>query len=323
MMIGIIRALAVLLLAACPVAHAQPATQVVPTIGILTPHQGDPAQPVFFESLRKLGYQDGKNVRISIRSAESNYERLPALAKELVEAKVDVIVAINTPGAAAAIRATKSIPIVMAIVGDPVGTGFVSNLACPGGNVTGISNMSGEIAAKRLSILKELVPGTKRIALLNNPVDPVNAPQLKDTAQAAPRLGIEIKAFPVKTAVDLAETFKQMLVWRADSALWLSGQASLFQAGTIELAAKHRLPVMVASHVNVQAGGLVSYFADQSELYRRTAIYVDKILKGAKPGDLPVEQPSKLELAINLKTAKALGLVVPQSIMVRADHVVR
>lgn len=315
--------LAVLLLAAPLAAGAQPAAQVAYTVGVLTPHRDDPAYPVFFETLRQLGYHEGRNLRLLVRSAESNYGDLPALAAEVVAARPHVIVAINTPGASAAIQATKRVPIVMSIVGDPIGSGFVSNLARPGGNVTGISNMTGELASKRLSVLKDLVPGAKRIAVLFNPVDPVNVPQMRDTERAAPVLGIEVRFFPVKAPRDLPETFKDTLSWRADAALWLSGQAAPFQPGTIELAARHRLPVMVSSRRIVEAGGLISYFPDHAELYRRTAMYVDRILKGTNPGDLPVEQPTKFELALNLKTAKALGLAIPPSVLLRADHIIQ
>lgn len=239
-----------------------------------------------------------------------------------MRARVDVIVAINTPGARAAIQATKQIPIVISIVGDPVATGFVTNLARPGGNVTGISNMTGELASKRISLLKELMPVTKRIGVLFNPVDPITVPQIRDAERGAPQLGIEARMFPVKAPSDLPATFEQMLAWRADAAVWLSGQSIAFQPATIELTTRHRLPVMVLQRGDVEAGGLISYFPDNGELFRRTAMYVDRILKGTKPGDLPVEQPTKFELAINVKTARALGLAVPPSLLLRADRVV-
>ena len=303
-------------------ARAQPTGSRVHTVGILTLHWDDPAYPAFVETLQQLGYHEGRNLRLLLRSADWKHDRLPALATELVAAHPDVIVAVNTPGARAAIQATKNIPIVMSIVGDPVGSGFVSNMAHPGGNVTGISNFSGELASKRLSILRELVPRTKRVAVLLNPVDPVNVPQMRDTKRAAPVLGVDVRFFPVKSTTELPEVFKQMIAWRADAALWLSGQTIPFQPGTIELAAKHQLPVMVHQRMNVESGGLISYFPDHVELVRRTAVYVDKILKGAKPGDLPVEQPTKFELALNLKTAKALGLTIPPSLLARADQVI-
>ena len=210
----------------------------------------------------------------------------------------------------------------MTHVGDPVGTGFVSNLARPGGNVTGISNMVGELSAKRLALLREAVPAAKRIGVMFNPDDPITVQQIRDAERAAPALKVEIRFFPVRAAANVPEAFKHMLAWRADAALWILGQLQAFQSRTIELAAEHRLPVMVATRQDVEAGGLVSYYPDSFELYRRTATYVDRILKGAEPGDLPVEQPTKFELAINLKTAKALRLTVPSSLLARADRVV-
>ena len=296
--------------------------QAVRTVGVLMPHRDDPSYAAFPETLRKLGYVEGRNLRLLQRSADYKYERLPALAKELLDARAEVIVAVNTPGTRAAIQATKSVPIVFSIVGDPVGSGFVSNLARPGGNVTGISNMTGTIASKRMSLLKELVPGVKRVGVLYNPVDPVTKPQIVDAERDAPTLGIEVRFFPVKEVAHLPDTFAQMLAWKANAAFWLSGQANAFQPGTRELSLKHRFPVMVTLRNDVEAGGLISYYPDHVELWRRTAMYVDRILKGDKPGDLPVELPARFELAINLRTARAIGLAVPQSIRLRADQVV-
>jgi len=302
---------------------ALPAAAQVHTVAVLTPHREDPHFAAFPATLRELGYQEGKNLRLLVRSADRKYDRLPGLAAELLKAEPAVILAINTPGVRAAMNATRNVPIVMAIVGDPVGTGFVSNLARPGGNVTGISNMSGALASKRMSLMKELVPGTKRIAVLYNPVDPVTAPQIRDSERAAPLLGVEVRFFPVKAVPELAGTFKQMLAWRADSAVWLAGQGNIFQPDTIKLGTQHRLPVMVSQRVDTEAGGLISYFPDHSDLYRRAAVYVDRILKGAKPGDLPVELPTKFELVLNLKTASAIGITLPQSLLLQADHIVR
>jgi len=315
---------AVLLLAAPLAIQAQQAVQGVKTVGVLMPQnvRHQPAYPVFLETLRLLGYHQDRNLRLLVRSADGKLDRLPTLAAELVAARVDVIVALNTPGARAAIQATKQIPIVMSNVGDPVGTGFVSNLARPGGNVTGISNMVADLASKRLAVLKELVPAAARIGVMFNPDDPITQPQLRDAERAAPVLNVAIRFFPVRTIGNVPDTFTQMVEWRADAALWLAGQQMAFQRGTVELAAKHRLPVMVAPRQYVEAGGLISYFPDTSEVYRRTAAYVHRILKGAKPGDLPIEQPTKFELAINLKTAKALGLTIPPSLLVQADRVV-
>jgi putative ABC transport system substrate-binding protein len=313
------RRLAFILFLALP---AIAAAQNLRTVGVLTPHRDDPNWPAFFETLKQLGYSEGRNLHLIFNSADKKYDRLPVLAAQLVKQHAEVIVAVNTPGARAAIRATKTIPIVMTIVGDPVGTGFVSNLAHPGGNVTGISNMSGQFAAKRLQLMKELLPGAKRIALLFNPVDPVTAPQIRDTGAAAHPLGVEVRDFGVKSSDALPAAFADMASWHADAAVWLSGQGTAMQAPTSELALRHRFPVMVTQRADVEAGGLISYFPDHAELFRRTAQYVDLILKGAKPGELPVEQPTKFELTVNLKTAKAIGLAVPPSILVQADHVI-
>ncbi len=315
--------LAALLLAVPLASEAQRKEQAVHTVGVLMPQRVEhtPSYPVFLESLRKLGYQEGRNLRILLKSADGKPERLPALAAEIVQAGPGVIVALNTPGASAAILATKRIPIVFAAAGDPVGSGFVSNLARPGGNVTGISNMAAELAPKRLALLKEAVPAANRIAVMFNPTDPITEPQVRDAERLAPKLKVEIRFFPVTATSGLPDTFKQMLAWRADAALWLSGQQHPFQQGSIELAARHRLPLMVDFNYHVETGGLIAYNPDIDELYRRAARYVDLILKGAKPGDLPVEQPTKFELAINLKTAKALGLAVPQSVILQASQV--
>ena len=281
-----------------------------------------PSYPVFLERLRALGYEDGKNIRLMVRSAESQYERLPALARELVAAKVEVIVAINTPASRAAVDATKSIPVIVTDVGDPIGSGFVTSLARPGGNVTGLSNMVGELGGKRLSILHELVPAAKRIAVLYNPAEPVNDPQLRDIAQAAPKLGVEVRNYAVKTPANLPETFAALRDWRAGAAIWLSGQALMYQPGTIELAAKQKLPVMMALRKSVEDGGLIAYGPDRGQQYARAADYVDKILKGTPPGQIPVEQPTKFEFVVNLKAAKAIGLKVPQTILLQATTVI-
>jgi putative ABC transport system substrate-binding protein len=319
------RLLVLLALLVAPLAaEAQQTGPAIHTVGVLAPHDHyrDREYSAFIETLRSLGYDQGRNLRLLVRSAAGQSDRLPALAKELVDAHVDVIVAINTPGSGAAIQATKQIPIVMAIVGDPVAMGFVSNLARPGGNATGISNISRELAAKRLALVKEAVPAAKRIAAIFNPNDPLNALQMEDLERAAPVLKVEMRFFPVKTPAELSETFKRIVAWRAQAALWLSGQSQALQPAAVELAATYRLPLMGTQRADVEAGGLMSYSPDVIELFRRTAIYVDKILKGAKPADLPVEQPTKFELVINRKTAKALGLTIPPALLLRADQVI-
>jgi putative tryptophan/tyrosine transport system substrate-binding protein len=300
---------------------AQAQTPAPRIIGVLTPID-QPGVKILIEGLRALGYEDGKNIRLLIRSAQGDYARLPALARELVDAKADVLIAFNTPGSRAAINATKTIPIIMTSIGDPVGSGLVASLARPGGNVTGLSNMVGELGPKRLALLHELVPGAKRIAVLYNPADPVNDPQIRDMTQAAPKLGVEVRFYPVKTPANLDETFTTLLAWRARAVIWLGGQALPYQAGSIKLAAQHKLPMMSASRVDVEAGGLMSYSAESVAMFRRTAAYADKILKGTPVGQLPVEQPTIFDLVLNMKTAKALGLKVPETILIQATTVI-
>ena len=300
---------------------AQTAPPAVRRIGILTPAD-NPAYPVLVDALRRLGYEDGKNAQLLLRSAKSDNARLPVLARELIDAQVEVIVAINTTSTQAAINATKTIPVIMTLVGDPIGSGFVTSLARPGGNVTGVSNLVGELASKRLSVLHELVPGARRIAVLYNPVNPVNEPQIRNIKDVAPKLGLEVRFYPVKTLPELPDTFNTLLAWRAQAAIWLNGQQQIYQPGTIALAAKYKLPVMMGNLLDVANGGLIAYAADPAELFKRTATYVDKILKGVKAGELPVEQPTRFELAINLKTAKEIGLKVPQAILIQATKVV-
>jgi putative ABC transport system substrate-binding protein len=316
---------AVAMLAASLQASAQQTNPHVRSVGLLVPNRLDVQNqyPVFVETLRKLGYREGDNLRFVTKEADGKLDRLPSLARELVDARVSVIVAFNTPGGRAAIDATRQIPIVVTQVGDPVGSGFVSNLARPGGNVTGASNLSGVLAPKRMAILKEAVPSAKRFAVLFNPADPITVPQVRDVQSSAPGLGVEVRLFPVRDPQELPATFTQIRAWQAHAAIWLQGQGQLFQAMTIKLAAQHKLPVMVNGIGDVAAGGFISYVADFTEVFRLTAAQVDRILKGTNPGDLPVEQPTKFELAINLRTARMLGLTIPSTVLLRADHVVK
>ena len=301
-------------------ATGQPARSV----GLLVPNllnaQND--YPVFVEALRQLGYRDGQNLRLVPKEAGGRLERLASLARELVDARVDLIVAFNTPGVRAAIDATREIPIVMTSVGDPVGSGFVTNLARPGGNVTGVSNMVGALASKRMQILRETIPSAKRIAVLFNPEDPVTKPQIRDLEALVAAKAVDFRLFPVRKPDELPQTFNQIVAWKAHAAMWLLGQHQLFQAMTVRLAAQHSIPVMVGNTGDVRAGGFMSYTNSFGEIYRSTAAQVDLILKGKKPGDLPVEQATKFELAFNLKTARALGVTIPSALLLRADHVV-
>ena len=289
----------------------------IPVIGVLLPNRLDKAFPEFPKELRELGYEDGQNVRLIIRSAETKLDRLPALAAELVATKPEVIVSINTPPTRAAIEATKEIPIVFAIVGDPIGTGFVTNLSHPGGNVTGFTNQSPEPAGKRLQMLKEAAPAISKVAVLYNPGDPVTAPQLRQIKPAASRVRLDVQFFPVANRDGLAAALSALSGW-ADAIQWLPGQQYAFVPATIDFAINHHLPTLMPRRQDVQAGALMSYNADPVEQYRGAATYVDKILKGAKPGDLPVQQPTKFELVINLRTAKALGLTDSPDLFRRA-----
>ena len=291
-------------------------------VGVLTPTAAQWQPTVFLEALRELGYREAQNLTLIVRDAGGRLDALPKLASELAQQKVDVLVAITTPGVQAAIAATRTIPIVMSEVGDPVATGLVTNLGRPGANVTGVTNLNRDISAKRLQLLREIVPGLVRVAVLHHPTDPIAAPQIADVKVTASQLGVEPRFFPVRNADELATAFTTMSQWRAQAVLRLAGQALPLSRPTIELAAKYSLPAMLLTKEDVTLGGLMSYDADRGELFRRTAHFVDRILKGAKPGELAVEQPSKVELSINVKTASAIGLKIPSSVLLRADHIV-
>jgi putative ABC transport system substrate-binding protein len=294
-----------------------------PKVGVLTPAERQWEGAAFREALRSLGYVEGSNILIDVRSADGKLERMPELAAALINSNVDLIVAVNTPGARAAMEATKAVPIVMTAIGDPVGLGLVTNLARPGGNVTGLSNMSGDLAGKRLELLKEAVPAAKRIAVMMHPDDPIVPIQVKDITATAARMGVELEIIPLRHANELERAFQRALQWRAQGLLRLAGQATVIGPPTAELALKHRMPSMLLLRQDVEAGALMSYFTDHQALFRRAAAYVDKILKGSKPGELPIEQPSRFEFYVNLKTAKQIGLTIPPNVLARADRVIR
>ena len=278
----------------------------------------------FQQGLRERGYIEGRNLIIEYRSADGRSERFPGLVAELVGLKVDLIVTRGTPASLAAKRATRTIPVVMANAGEPVESGIVDSLAHPGGNVTGLSSLTVHIEAKRLGLLRELVPGIERIAALYNMSSPANPPQWKEVETAARSLGVQPQLLDVRKPEDFAPAFDSATRQRADGLI--VGQEGLLQANRkliAELAAKHRLPAIYRSMEFIEVGGLMAYGPSYPDLYRRAAIYVDQILKGANPGDLPIEQPTKFELIINLKTAKALGLTVPPPLLLRADEVIK
>ena len=310
-----------------PAAAQQP--KKVPQIGILTPVPVSARVNVFEafrKGLRELGYIEGKNIAIEIRSAEGKQERFPALAAGLVRLKVDIIVvAGGNTLIRAAMNATKTTPIVMAGAGpDPVEAGFVESLARPGAKVTGVSTLSGELGGKRLELFKEAVTKIARVAILYDPAIPATIVQLKDVQTAARALGLTIQAWEIRGTDDFDRVFAAMGKERPDGLYVLrSLQMNVNEKRIVGFALKSRLPSVYSHREAVEAGGLMYYGADFAESYRRVAYYVDRILKGAKPAELPVEQPTKFELVINLKTAKQIGLTIPQSVLFRADKVIR
>jgi len=298
----------------------------VPRIGylILSPLALSPTaeREAFLQGLRDLGYVEGKNVVIEYRSAAWNRELLPDLADELVRLNVSVIVAV--PGAIEAARdATKTIPIVVPAMGDPAATGLVASLARPGGNITGTTASYPELAGKRVQLLKEAVPKISRVAVIWNPKNEDEPAQWRETQAAARALGVTAQPLEVTDPKHIADAFAAMNRLRPDALIiFASPLTSAYRPLILELAAKKRLPTMFSLRGEVEAGGLMSYAPDARDLFRRAATYVDRILKGAKPGDLPIEQPTKFELIVNLKTAKALGITIPPSVLIRADRVI-
>ena len=296
-------------------------TAKVPTIGVLVVES--PASQRFWrlfrEDMRELDYVEGKNVRYEFRSDGGQGSRLPALAADLVGLKVDLIVAWFTPAALAARQATRQIPIVMALVGNPVENGLVESLARPGGNVTGMAALGAELAGKCVDLVRELVPSAHRIAALVNAPDPFSKPFLRQIQLNGEASGTAIEPIMIQSTAELDPAFTAMEKERPDAAIV---QPSLPIKRVAELAIKSRIPAMSFIRDFANEGGLMSYGSEEADAYRKAAVYVDKILKGAKPADLPVQQPTKFELVVNLKTAKALGLTIPPSILARADEVI-
>ena len=314
------------LLAAPLVAGAQQAGRVH-RIGYLTgglstdrPHLIE----AFRQGLRELGWVEGQNIVIEYRYAEGRFDRLPDLAAELVRLKVDIIVAVATPASAAAKNATGTIPIVGISLGDPVGTGLIASLARPGGNITGVSYSVGvETIGKGLELLNEIVPNVRWVAILSNPGNPLHAPAVRDLKVAARSLGEQLQLLDARGPTEFDGAFAAMAKERVGGLFVVADTMfNLHRARLVELAAKSRLPAAYGTRDAVESGGLMSYGPSLPDLFERGATYVDKILKGAKPADLPVEQPTKFELVITLKTAKALGLTIPPSLLARADEIV-
>jgi len=320
-------AVAVMLLAMAVIAQAQQPVRVA-RIAYMT------AAPLsaltnridaFRQGLRELGYVEGKNITIEWRSADGRVDRIPALSAELVQLKVEVIITGGGAVTRPLKKVTSTIPIVMAQDTDPVGNGFVVSLARPGGNITGLSTLAPELGGKRLELLKEVVPKLSRVAVFTTPTDPGNPQLRKEIGLAARALGLTVQYLDVHAAQDLETVFRAAINARSDAALMSASGPIVVpnQKAIAELAAKNQLPVIYTLPDYTEAGGLMSYGVDLSDLYRRAATYVDKILKGAKPGDLPVEQPRKFEFIINLNAAKQIDLAIPPNVLARADKVIR
>jgi len=327
--VGVIVMLALGILAAPLAASAQQPGKI-PRIGWLDSGRSDTPRTQYFneiirQGLREFGWVDGQNLIIEWRYAEERAERLPALAAELIRLGVDVLVTgSGDPAILALKQATATIPIVMAISADPVGSGLVASLARPGGNITGLSALSPETAGKRLELLREVVPQASRVAVIWNASYPGKVLEWRETQVAAHALGVTLQSVEVRGPDDFDRAFAEIVRERPDALIvFAEPLVNSHQTQIVEFADKRRLPMIIARKEFVEAGGLMSYGASLPDLFRRAAYYVDRILKGAKPADLPVEQPTKFELVINLKTAKVLGLTIPQSVLLRADHVIR
>jgi putative tryptophan/tyrosine transport system substrate-binding protein len=319
---------AMVLLALGVIAEAQQPKRV-PRIGYLndSPLGSFPKirAEAFRQGLRELGYEEGKNIIIEWRYGDGKQDRVSDPAAELVRLKVEVIVTGGPISTRRAKEATVTIPIVMAQDADPVGSGFVASLARPGGNITGLSTLAPELNGKRLDLLREIVPKLSRVAVLGTSTQPGNEQSLKEVELAAKAFGVKLQYLNVLSSKDVDTAFRAATKGRADAVLMLLAGPVFNPSRTpiIELAVKNRLPVIYRNRVDVEAGGLVSYGVDLTNLYRRAATYVNKILKGAKPADLPVEQPIKFEFIINLKAAKQIGLTIPPNVLVRADKVIK
>jgi putative ABC transport system substrate-binding protein len=315
-----------ILLTTAPFSEAQQPTKV-PRIGYLSGSSLSALASrieAFKQGLRELGYVEGKNIVIEWRSAEGKLDRLPELAAELVRLKVDVIVSPGPQVTRPLKEATSTIPIVMAQDTDPVGSGFVASLARPGGNITGLATLAPEMAGKQLEIMKEIVPKLSRMAIIGNSSNPGDAIALRETVLAASAADTYLRYLDVLDPKDIETAFRAATRGRADALLVLGNPVlNAHRKQVVELAAKHRLPASYARPEYIEAGGLMYYGTNYNDLFRRAATYVDKILKGAQPGDIPVEQPIRFEFIVNLKAAKQIGLTIPPNVLVRADRVIR
>jgi ABC-type uncharacterized transport system substrate-binding protein len=306
-----------------PRASAQGRPVRIGVLGATPPAAMSSALSAFRDALRERGYIEGQNLSIDYRWPEESFEQNPGVATELVGSNVDVIVAWASPAVAAARRATSTIPIVMVSVGDPVAVGFVASLAQPGGNITGVSNISRDLSGKLIELFVEIVPGLKRIGIIGNPHNPIMALQLRETTDAIQLLGLQFVAVDASTSAEYENAFAHLSAAGVTGVVVLPDPSVVEKRWRIaELAQKVRLPTAFQRRENIEAGGLFSYGSHLNDQFRQAAFYVDRILKGAKPAELPVEQPTKFELVINLKTAGALGLEIPPTLLARADKVI-
>jgi putative ABC transport system substrate-binding protein len=304
-------------------AHAQ---QKIPRIGFMgnsTAALETNLVDAFREGLRELGYEEGRNIAIEYRWADGNYDRFPALAEELIAAKVDAIVTAGTPAALAVKRATTTVPLVMVAVGDPIGTGLVSSLARPGGNLTGLSSIAPDLEGKRLQLLREVLPALSHVAMFVNSLNPFHVSSMKQARAAAQAMGIKLQLHDIPKSEDLDDAFAAIRKERPDALLILADRVFLHnRQRMMDFTNEQRLPNVNAYKELVEVGGLMSYGPSYEDMHKRAAIYVDKILKGTKPADLPIEQPSKFTFIVNLKAAKALGVTVPSQLLGLADQLI-
>jgi len=318
--------IAFVLVVAGAVAQAQQAKKVsrIGYLSPLSPSSDSSRTEAFRQGLRELGYVEGQNIAVEYRYAEGELNRFPGLADELVQLQVDLIVASSTPGVLAVKKATKTIPIVMTNVADPVGQGMIASLARPGGNITGLTGVARDLSGKRLELLKETVPKLSRVGVLWDPGSQGTTTLFKETEAAARAMKVQLQSLEVRSPEHFERAFKAATAGQAHGLVVLQSPfTATHRARIVELATKNRLPTMFGEGVHVESGGLMSYAPSYNDLFRRAATFVDKILKGTKPADLPVEQPTKFELVISLKTAKQIGLTIPPNLLARADKVIK
>jgi putative tryptophan/tyrosine transport system substrate-binding protein len=291
-------------------------------IGVLTPAAAQFHSEPLRRALEQRGHKEGVNIVLAVTSAEGQLDRLPSLAEQMSREEFDVLVAVNTPATRAILAAPGSAPVVMAMVSDPVLLGFGANLSRPTGRVTGVANVAHDLAQKRLALLKEAVPTTRRVTALFNPGDPITEPQRRQIAEVAPSLGLAVSFSPVRDAKEVEKAFREALANGTDAFFVVAGQSAVIAAALVELALRHRLPTAVPNREYVTWGGLMSYGADEIDHWERVADQVDRLLRGASPAQIPIEQPTKFNLVLSLRTAREIGLEFPPTLLARADEVI-